>query len=608
MTRTLALASLTLLFAVQGAGLAGATPRRDGPSGERRRDATAARGAAKAPGRETTAGKQRPRATASPKRTALWSPPPGPLSLASARRLLRVPSSTVSLGSTGSGRLLHARRIRERGRHYRFFPHIAERQTHWGTDELQELLDRASRAVARKHRGAQLRVGNVSLRRGGRSPWHRSHQSGRDVDLCFYTRDRKGRVVVMDDFRKFGRNGISRDGQLVFDVARNLDLAIALVTPVSAVDGSAVQWAFVSRWLKKRMLQLAVKRGVSVETLARLDAVLRQPGDSAPHDDHFHVRLYCSLEDRKHGCLDRGPLRDWVDRGDAAFDAHVARVVEASALRSSAKLRLRAVQLLERMEAATAFQAFVDRLADSDARVREAALAAVARLQLRDAAPGLLAALKATPNPTWAVRLFDTWAGLRPEGVSDIAAAVLSKPEAYVHPKALASVRKPVRLRAAAVLTQEGGRAAVPALIAALTSRSLNVRLAAHAALVAITNQPVRSRHLKSKAKRRWRKTASAWQQFWRQNQGRDWQIWMKKGFRDHGVRLTKGPRFVKRDVPRLIRALTARKAHVARNAARVLERITGHKPWVRKPTRRKLRRHWTWWWRKRGKRLQLQG
>ena len=36
--------------------------------------------------------------------------------------------------------------------------------------------------------------------------------------------------------------------------------------------------------------------------------LMRQPGDSAPHDDHFHVRVYCTRSDRFHGCRDSGPV------------------------------------------------------------------------------------------------------------------------------------------------------------------------------------------------------------------------------------------------------------------------------------------------------------
>jgi hypothetical protein len=49
---------------------------------------------------------------------------------------------------------------------------------------------------------------------------------------------------------------------------------------------------------------------------------LHQPGDSAPHDDHLHLRIYCSQNDRPLGCVDRGPVRWWKKRYKYMAPAH----------------------------------------------------------------------------------------------------------------------------------------------------------------------------------------------------------------------------------------------------------------------------------------------
>ena len=530
-----------------------------------------------------------------------WVPAAGPLSVSAARRLLRRPKGSVSLGVTSRGRLLSARKIKPQGPHYRFFPHIAERDTVWGTDEMQRFISRVSTAVARRHKGAEMRIGNISLHGGGRSPWHHSHQAGRDVDICFYARDRAGQPVKMDDFRKFRRTGYSRDGELVFDDERNLDVALAML----AQEETPVQWVFVARWLKRRMLNAAEKRGVAEPTRLRLAKLLRQPGDSAPHDDHFHVRLFCSLQDRKHGCLDRGPQRAWVDRFDDAFAAHVARVAEASTV-SDAKLRLQAVELLGRIEARGAGDALLARLADADGRVREAALRNIVALRLKDAGPGVLEAVRRTRRGTWAVALFEAWVGLAPEGMADVAVQLLRHPGPGLHNDLPKSARAAIALRSMQLLAESGRPGDVPALIAALSAPTPELRLAAHKALVALTNQSIRSRHLLSRNAKQRQRTIAAWQQFWTQSQAQGWLLWMKAGFRSHGVRLARGQRFVRRDVPRLIRALTSPKDPVARNAAKVLTRLTGHRPWLRQTDKRSLKRHWSAWWRARGRRVTL--
>lgn len=532
-----------------------------------------------------------------------WVPPPGPLSMSDARKLLRVPRGSLSVGVTSRGRLRRARRIKSRGRYYSFFTHIAERKTYWGTDEMQRFINRVSADVARRHRGAELRLGNVSLHHGGRSPWHHSHQAGRDVDICFYARDRRGKPVKMTDFRKFRRTGFSRDGELVFDDARNLDVALAML----AQEEIPVQWVFVARWLKRRMLKLAKRRGIDSKVRTRLARLLRQPGDSAPHDDHFHVRLFCSLQDRKYGCLDRGPRRPWVDHFDDAFASHVSRVSEASAMEDP-RLRLDAVRLLTRIEARTAGDTFLARLADSDEAVRNAALSGIKGLRLKDTAPGLLAALATAESGPWATTLFDVWAGLTPEGMQDVATQALRQLDSLVHDKLPKNAREAIMQRATAVLAEHGRPTDVPVLIDVLKSRTLATRLAAHSALVSLTNQFIKSRYLSSKSPKKRARTIAAWKKFWRTGQAKGWLTWMKTGFRSHGVRMARGTRFVRRDVPRLIRALTSPKPPVARNAAKVLVQITGHKPWLRRRTKRSLRRHWRYWWRTRGRRVTLQG
>ena len=89
-----------------------------------------------------------------------------------------------------------------------------------------------------------------------------------------------------------------------FDDRRNWMLAEKLLTDPAV----RVQFIFVSNALRFRMLKWAerAKRPEAVVAHARM--VMRQPGESIPHDDHFHVRVYCSRADRFHGCSDAGPV------------------------------------------------------------------------------------------------------------------------------------------------------------------------------------------------------------------------------------------------------------------------------------------------------------
>jgi len=520
----------------------------------------------------------------------------GPMTTAVARQLLKRPPGSLSLGGTSSGRIINARQLKLKGRHYGFFPHIQERGTQWGTDEMAAFIRRVAARVADEHRRTQLRLGNISLRHGGRSPWHASHQVGRDVDIAFFVNDLDGKPVVLNDFVVIGRSGRSRDGSLVFDERRNLTLVLSLL----ADEQAPVQWIFIARWLERRLMERARKAGVDDEMMRRMAEVLRQPGDSAPHHDHYHVRIFCSLEDRKYGCLNREPWRDWVDMQDADWEAHVHRVGEVLDLPDPA-LRLRAVRLIERMRAVPAVPRLLDTLGDSESRVRQAALRAIEIIGDPSAAEGLLAWLRKAADPRWALSLFEVYETLDDVGLAAIARRLIDRPQALLHRTVARRHVAPLHIISADILAERGRKPAVPPLLKLLSSSSPRVRRAAHNALGFVTNQRVRG-NPSSRSARRHKRVARSWRHFWRHNRSRSWLYWARKGFRSHGIRL-RGNTWTHRDVPRLIRTIRHRNRAVSRNARRVLTALTGHdySPRYRNRAReiRRLHRHWRWWYKR---------
>ncbi|RMG97288.1 MAG: murein endopeptidase [Deltaproteobacteria bacterium] len=178
----------------------------------------------------------------------------------------------------------------------------------YGTDELVAAVRRAAAAVRRAHPGAVLGVADLSPPHGSAAPYHRSHQGGRDVDLLFYVVDARGRPRPPPaDMVRFGGDGRPRDegaGPLRFDDARNWALVEALLTDPSI----RVQWIFVSRPLADRLLDHGRRIGRPAWIVALARAVLHQPRGSPPHDDHFHLRIYCPRSDRALGCEDAGPV------------------------------------------------------------------------------------------------------------------------------------------------------------------------------------------------------------------------------------------------------------------------------------------------------------
>lgn len=205
--------------------------------------------------------------------------------------------------------------------------------TRAGVPHLVRALERAAGEVERSFPGARpLRVGDLSSPFGGRHSRHRSHRSGRDVDILYYLTGPTGVPVEPRGRVAFSRFGLAPDpetGQVVaFDDARNWHFVRALLSDPEI----AVQWVFCSRGVKTRLLRhgLAVERDRAL--LARAAYVLAQPANAAPHDDHFHVRVLCSVQERALGCRDVAPIWPWLrptlDPSEASEGYDDARLLE----------------------------------------------------------------------------------------------------------------------------------------------------------------------------------------------------------------------------------------------------------------------------------------
>lgn len=212
--------------------------------------------------------------------------------------------TSLSIGRHNRGRLLRSHELHE-SESLRFkTPHS---EAHFGTDELVGLLERASRAVMARTPGARLTVGDLSRRGGGRFSPHRSHQSGRDVDVGFYVVNGEGVPLDLDRFFDFRRDLTVRNhDELHYDFARNWQFVEALVT-----DEVPVQWIFISRTLRGRLLAEGIRQLASAEVMTHAEAILSQPSHGGVHNDHFHVRIFCPAGDHPR-CLDDPPIHPWM--------------------------------------------------------------------------------------------------------------------------------------------------------------------------------------------------------------------------------------------------------------------------------------------------------
>ena len=231
--------------------------------------------------------------------------------------------TSLSVGTFNAGLLRRGRALPPKGEGYVIPALWRARNARYGTDELTDAIARAARRVRREYPGGTLGVADLSVRGGGASPLHRSHNNGRDADLIWYAVDARDRPVApADAMPRYGPDLVARaprptDGVVFgpfsprrFDVRRNWALVRALLQD-PFID---VQYLFCNERLKQLMLEHARSIGEDVDLLDRAVALLHQPGDSLPHDDHLHLRIFCSATDRVYGCLDRGPVRWWKKR------------------------------------------------------------------------------------------------------------------------------------------------------------------------------------------------------------------------------------------------------------------------------------------------------
>jgi penicillin-insensitive murein DD-endopeptidase len=233
--------------------------------------------------------------------------------------------SSLSLGSHSKGALVHPVAMPFEGAGYKIHPDWRPRSHQYATEEVARWLSSVFRELAADAPGTVAYLGDISSKHGGDAAMHRSHASGRDVDIFFLACDETGRPLpdqpAMLHFDGDGRaqrwsaSGRARQAipQAVpdarFDARRNW----ALVRAMLSIPGAEVQWIFVDRPFAALLLAEAEREGASQALVARAQALLHQPTDSQAHDDHMHVRLFCDPSDRSLGCSDKGPRR-WLKK------------------------------------------------------------------------------------------------------------------------------------------------------------------------------------------------------------------------------------------------------------------------------------------------------
>lgn len=193
-----------------------------------------------------------------------------------------------SVGAPWAGALHDATRLPPDQERY----HLRRPWRAFGTRTTVAYVERTIADVRTSFPGRHvLAIGDMSAERGGKISGHRSHQSGRDIDIgLFYT-----------------HKPANYPHDFVVATRENLDCAatFALVEGFSKTssDIEGVQMMFLDFDVQGILYHWALEHGVNEATLERLfqyphgrDSSAGLVRHVAHHDDHLHVRFKCPQE------------------------------------------------------------------------------------------------------------------------------------------------------------------------------------------------------------------------------------------------------------------------------------------------------------------------
>jgi penicillin-insensitive murein DD-endopeptidase len=216
---------------------------------------------------------------------------------------------TQSVGVASHGRLHNPSQVPLDGKTFRVRKSNQARHTHYGNQSLIDVLQYAADKTAEKDPMAVLYTGDVSAPKGGQLTSHKSHQSGLDADLSIYMRDAEGNLKLDGAFFKLNASGKTYDGKYTLDADLCWTFVEALLTSLHA----QIQYLFIYNPLKHLILEAGRRAGADPKIIERASFVMQQPGDSSPHADHFHIRIYCPAKDLTDGCMVSSIIWPWVE-------------------------------------------------------------------------------------------------------------------------------------------------------------------------------------------------------------------------------------------------------------------------------------------------------
>ena len=495
---------------------------------------------------------------------------------------LPVPDApSVSMGDSSRGELRGGVELARRGVGLLRLSLVSARDSGWGTQTLVDLVTRVAQDLQDlpDHHDVPLRVGNLSLRHGGEMRWSHSHHSGRDVDVLLYLMDAGGKPVAPDEFVHLDNDGRGRwkHQPVQFDAPRMWHAVRALLQ-----DGHVqVQHLYLAEPLRQLVLRHARAQGEPEWLLQRALLVISEPGHSGKHDDHMHVRLYCSRDDRLAGCSDDEPRWPWVQGYDHEVRAQVGRIIaELGEPDPSRRAEALGRLLWFQHQDVRAIEALIHAASTEGPLNRSLALEAMEKLREPVAFALLMRAALSAPLPERAFELLESAVRVAgPQHAPDLLGMLgpdCGTVGEYLDITRCSGLRREV---AQAVRPWLMEQSAAP-LLDVLADPDPGTRRAALRTLEHLANR---------------RFAAPSQAIAWYERAGQLGRLqWMYEGFALRGVAVYAPPHIL---APALIELLGNRDSSLAANAEALLARVVDGGPGELQVTATRRQRAWSRWW-----------
>ncbi|NUN12664.1 MAG: penicillin-insensitive murein endopeptidase [Myxococcales bacterium] len=465
---------------------------------------------------------------------------------------------SISIGTVTTGYLVGGKQLPLDGEHHRVTTTQRERGTNWGSSELIDALLTAAADVAEKHPGATMQIGNIAKGGGGDIFWSVSHNSGRDADIAFYLLDDQKRQPPLDNLVQVGSDGwTTAEPKLLFDPKRNWTLVKSFILN----ENIQLQYIFVSRPLRAKLLAHATKKKESPDLIAKAEALLVQPAGAAPHDDHFHIRLHCSVADLAEGCQEVGRALPTAETAANRVSERLPKLRKL--LRSKDPEKRAGAAFMLALFGKREYSSDIARLLrDINSNVRIRATNALVTLRATEHTKGILGRLNEEHDPTVRTALVDALGQMGTVNAIAGLRNLIADQRPANRILGLATDYSDVGMEAARILALRGDRLAIPMILDRLKMATGDQTVALDHLLTHLTNQEVPGSQAETAA--RW----VTWYDTARDDKYNDWVI---GGFESAGYPVIA---LDERGAAPLLDAVLDERDHISHNARRALQTL----------------------------------